>query len=124
MFTRDPLLPQCKYTSKERNDFSLADVPSVLLEIGLRVVPALIIVSFFVNPFSAKGKDRAAEEDTHRQEQAKKIDKQQEVKRKFKSVKAEFCPVKADMVRQLEMEMQQKGISNSRAILDKRREVR
>ena len=105
-------------------NFPVADVPSVLLEIGLRVVPALIIVSFFVNPSRAKGKDRTTEEDSHRQEQAKKTDKQQEVKRRFKSVKAEFSPVKPNMVRHLEMEMQQKGISNSRAILDKRREVR
>ena len=95
----------------------------MLLEIGLRVVPALIFVSLFVNPFSAKEKGRAAVEDSQGQKQAKKIDKQQEVNR-FKSVKAEFSPVKPDLVRQVEMEMQRKGISNSRVILDKRWEVR
>ena len=96
----------------------------MLFEIGLRVVPALILVSLFVNPFRAREKDRAAEEDSHRQRQARETDVQQEVKSKFKSVKAEFNPVKADMFRQVEMEMQRKGISNSRVILDKRREVR
>ena len=96
----------------------------MLLEIGLRVVPALIFVSLFVNPFGGKKKDRAVEEVLHRQKQTSEIDKQQKVQRKFKSVKAEFGPVKADMVRQVEMEMRRKGISNSRVILDKRREVR
>ena len=96
----------------------------MLLEIGLRVVPALILVSLFVNPFSAKEKGRAAGEDSHGQKQAKKIDKQQELKRRFKSVKAEFSPVRPDLVRQVETEMQRKGISNSRVILDKRWEVR
>ena len=95
----------------------------MLFEIGLRVVPALILVSLFVNPLSVKGKDRAAEEDSHLQKQAREFDKQQGVKRRFKSVKAEFSPVKTDMIRQVEMDMQRKGISNSRVILDKGREV-
>ena len=107
-----------------RRVFFLADIPSVLLEIGLRVVPALIVISIFVNPFGARDKNRRAEEDSHCQTQPREDDKQQEVKRKFKSIKANFNPVKADMARQVEMEMQRKGISNSRVILDKRREVR
>lgn len=89
----------------------------MLVELGLRLAPALVIAALFTNPFDKRKKV----EDPVGETQERNVTESKAVQREFKSVKADVSPWKENLVQRVEMELQRKGISNAELVLGKRR---
>ena len=89
----------------------------VLFELGLTLASALVVAALFTNPFGKRMKV----EDPFGETQERKVNESKAVQREFRSVKADVSPLKENLVRHVEMELQRKGISNAELVLGNRR---
>ena len=89
----------------------------MLIELGVTLTSALVVVALFTNPFGKRTKV----EDSSGGTQERNVTESKAVQREFKSVKADVSPLKENLVQRVETELQRKGISNAELVLGNRR---